>query len=127
MKKSPSEHWEQVMFFTELRRLLSRWPQLGLTFAIPNGGLRNKITAMRLKDEGVKSGVPDIFIPIPKGRYHGAFIEMKSESGRTSQEQDRYIEALKRQGYFVEVCHGFLPAIRATEHYMSLEKNGDDL
>ena len=37
---------------------------------------------------GVKSGVPDLMLPIPKGGYHGLFIELKKEvGGITSKEQ----------------------------------------
>ena len=32
-----------------------------LIFAIPNGGQRHKAVAAKLKAEGVKSGVPDLF------------------------------------------------------------------
>ena len=34
-------------------------------FAIANGGLRNIIVAKKLKAEGVKAGVADLFLMIP--------------------------------------------------------------
>ena len=27
------------------------------------------------------SGVPDLFLPVPRNSYHGLYIEMKSEKG----------------------------------------------
>ena len=52
-----SEHDEQYKLF-----LWTRYrPELKWMFAIPNGGIRDRITAARMKQEGVKSGVWDIF------------------------------------------------------------------
>ena len=47
-------------------------------FHIPNGGSRNKLEASNLKKQGVKAGVPDLFLPVGRGSYHGLFIELKS-------------------------------------------------
>ena len=46
-----------------------RHPQLALIFAIPNGGKRHIGTARKLKAEGVRSGVPDIFLACPRMPY----------------------------------------------------------
>jgi hypothetical protein len=48
-----------------------------LLFAIPNGGQRNIIVASKLKAEGVRAGVPDLFLAFPKKDAAGLFIEMK--------------------------------------------------
>lgn len=53
-------------------------------FAVPNGGQRNKIVAAKLKQEGVKSGVPDIYVPVWK-----LWIEMKREKGGALQESQK--------------------------------------
>ena len=36
------------------------------------------------------SGVPDLFLPVPKKGFHGLFIEMKSQQGRVSVSQSRF-------------------------------------
>ena len=61
-----SEHHEQCALFAWLRL---QWPDLDrVSFAIPNGGHRHKAVAGKLKAEGVKAGVPDIFIAYPIAR-----------------------------------------------------------
>lgn len=115
----PTEDIEQTCLFRWVAYMLHRWPELQLMFHIPNGGKRNKIEAARFKEQGVKSGVPDIFLPVAKCGYHGLFIEMKRIQGGTlSHEQKWYIEKLRNQGYLVEVCKGYLAAIDIIESYM---------
>jgi len=46
-------------------------------FHIPNGGNRNPREAARLKRMGVRPGVSDYCLPIPRGIYHGLFVELK--------------------------------------------------
>jgi len=83
-------------------------------FSIPNGAyLYNykgfSLQAIRLVREGMLAGVPDLFIPSPSpdGRYHGMFIEMKSEKGKLSEKQKVVIDYLMKNGYRVVVCKDF--------------------
>lgn len=95
-------------------------PQLRLMFHIPNGGSRNRVEAANLKRQGVKPGVPDVFLPIARCGCHGLFIEMKrAKGGVLSQFQREYITALIDQGYRVAVCHGFDEAKRTIEEYLN--------
>lgn len=87
-------------------------------FAIPNGGRRDAITGARLKKEGVRPGVPDLFLAVPRGKQHGLFIEMKKDGGRVSPEQREYIEMLARHGYSATVCVGSSAAIFEVEKYL---------
>ena len=111
----------------EEQKNLFRWaayfPELSIMFHIPNGGSRNAIEGKHLKEQGVKAGVPDIFLPIARGGCHGLFIEMKrAKGGVLSQFQSQYIEALMRQGYRVAVCHGCDEAVQTIENYMKGDK-----
>lgn len=116
----PDEHTEQVALFRWAALTSRRLPQLKLLYAIPNGGHRHKAVAAKLKAEGVKSGVPDVFLPVPSGGFHGLYIEMKRRKGGTvSAEQKRWIEALGDQGYLVEVCKGWESAVAVIEDYLS--------
>lgn len=90
-----------------------------LLFAIPNGGQRNVIVASKLKEEGVRPGVPDLFLATPACGYHGLFIEMKKiKGGRVSEYQKTMIERLKMNGYLVQVCEGWLDAKEVIMYYL---------
>lgn len=111
-----TEHAEQcvVVDYCRLRKVP--------VFAIPNGGTRNKAEAAKLKAEGVSAGVPDLFIPVPTADYHGLFIEMKYGKGRTSKEQDEWLELLHKNGYLAQVCYGADSAMEVIDTYLQLRR-----
>ncbi|WP_273430504.1 VRR-NUC domain-containing protein [Chitinibacter tainanensis] len=102
-----SEHDHQVALFRWAQLQSAAVPALKLMFAIPNGGARNIVVAGKLKAEGVKAGVPDILLPIPRGVYHGLFIELKQPKGRVAPHQAEWIAELGLQGYRSVVCYGW--------------------
>ncbi len=119
MNITPLEHDEQKTLFQWAEWNLGRYPELKWMYAIPNGGLRNSVVAKKLKDEGVKPGVPDVCLPVPKRGYHGLYIEMKRKQGSTTSEfQKDWHTALRHYGYRVEVCNGFEKAQEALEEYL---------
>lgn len=105
-------------------------PELKWIFAVPNGGLRDKITAAKLKHEGVKPGVPDVMVPIPCAQYAGLFIEMKRSAdkatkrraGTTSNDQDEWIAYLRSVRYACSVCFDWRSAARDVQSYVELAK-----
>jgi len=127
-KEVKSEHQEQV----EVNKYCTR--NNILMFAIPNGGHRHKKTASDLKAEGVKAGVPDMFIAVPNKYYAGLFIELKRrakslKSGKKSfagisisDSQDEWIDKLNNQGYRAIVCYGADEAIETIDEYMEIIK-----
>lgn len=97
-------------------------PDLHLAFAIHNQGHGDKIRGARAKAEGLKKGVPDIFIPVPKLLQdnlwcHGLFIELKVGDGKTSAEQNDWLDNLTRQGYKTVVCYGWIAASLEVKKY----------
>jgi len=72
--------------------------------AIPNGGARSPRTAGRLKAEGVKAGVWDLFLPLARLGYLGLWIEMKSDTGDVSPEQKKFRARVERAGFATLVC-----------------------
>lgn len=105
-KATATEHQEQAALFERVELEGRKYPELELLFAIPNGGLRDKRVAAKLKAEGVKPGVPDLCLPVARGRYHGLFIEMKAKGGTVTPEQVQWTSKLTLQGYFAMICVG---------------------
>ena len=115
----PTEHQEQCALFEWAAFQEGFWPELRLMHAIPNGGKRDKVTAARLKAEGVKPGVPDICLPVPRGDKHGLYIEMKRrEGGSVSADQLKWLDNLMRQGYECHVCRGCEEARKVILDYL---------
>lgn len=80
-------------------------------FSIPNGAFlagraedRARQVVM-LKGAGLRPGLPDLMLAIPRNGDAGLFIEMKTIVGRTDQNQDDY-HAILRRHYRVGVCRG---------------------
>lgn len=120
---SPTESAEQMQLFAWAAWQAGRYPELSWLYHIPNGGKRTKATGGRLKAEGVKSGVPDLCLPVARGRFHGLYIELKRERGNsTTENQERWLEFLKVQGYCAVVCHGCEEAAAVLLGYLQMEK-----
>ncbi len=113
-----SESTEQQALFEWAEIAAKKTPELKLLFAIPNGGKRPITTAMRMKAEGQKSGVPDICLPVPCKKYHGLYIEMKVGKNKPSANQLWWIEQLQAQGYRVDVCYGWGEAVKVIVDYV---------
>lgn len=114
-----TEHEEQVALMRLVELHKGRWPELGMLFAVPNGGNRDIITAKKLKAEGVKAGVPDLCLPVPRGEYHGLFVELKRQKkSQISPEQVAWLKALQGQGYRAEMCLGAAAAWEVIQEYM---------
>jgi hypothetical protein len=118
-KLKATEHEEQVAVFDWARCMYSRKPELRLLHAIPNGSWRALTTAKRLKREGVMPGVPDMCLPVPRGKWYGLYIELKSSGGRLSKEQKQWMDALHEQGYYTSCCWGAEAAINAIIWYLT--------
>jgi hypothetical protein len=113
--KARSEHQEQTLVVQILRL---EYPDVeALLFAIPNGGHRHPGVGAKLKAEGVKAGIPDLFLAIPAHEYHGLFIEMKKPGGATSKAQLEWHQALRDQGYKVAIAYGHEEALEIIEEY----------
>lgn len=92
--------------------------RLELLLHIPNGGYRRPREAVLLKASGVRPGVPDLFLPVPIGRYVGLWIELKAPDGRVSAVQSEFMERLVRMGYAGMVAYGWREAADGIESYL---------
>ncbi len=122
----PTEHDEQCALFSWAARMEYHHPELRLLFAVPNAGKRSIGSAMYYKAEGLKSGVPDIFLPFPNGVHHGLIIEMKVKGGKVSENQKAWLDALTMEYYAVHVCWSFEEAKSVICKYLSIDEAKND-
>ena len=100
-------------------------PRLRLLLAIPNQAVR-EANARHLVAQGVRAGVPDLFLACPVGARAGLWIELKRRSGgRLSPEQKDWIATLRGQGYTAEICEGWEAARHCILEYLAAGDTGD--
>jgi len=92
-------------------------------FAIPNGSNKSKVQAHLFKCEGLRSGVPDLCIPVKRGDFGSLYIEMKRKKKATvSIEQKAWLAQLNILGHKVVVCYGFEEAKQVIDDYMGEQR-----
>lgn len=116
----PTEEEEQTALFSWAELNMGRFPELRWLFHIPNGGKRSKAEAARFKAAGVKAGISDLFLPCPRGSYHGLWIEMKALDGRPTAEQMRFLGDMRAAGYAAIICYGTRAAEGIITRYLEL-------
>jgi hypothetical protein len=117
--RSDREHQEQVKVFAWAHDHETEYPDLRWLFAVPNWiGVRTVKQGARLKAEGRKAGVLDMWLPVRRAIYPGLAIELKVQGNRPSAEQQDWIKHLIREGWRVVVAYGSEKAISELEAYL---------
>lgn len=119
-KQRVTEAEEQKALIQWAKFQEKKYPELKLLYHCPNGGTRNKMEAANLKRQGVKAGVPDLFLPVPRSPKHGLFIEMKVGRNKCTDNQKKWIRNLLEQGYEVKVCYSCEEAIQIIKRYLGI-------
>ena len=115
--KNMSEDELQIQIFQWAK--LQKHPAFKLMFHTPNGGYRNKATAVKLKKMGVMAGVADIFLAYPSSGKSGLFIELKVGRNKPTDAQQYFLDCAINAGYQAEVCYGFDQAKHVIEEYLN--------
>lgn len=116
----PLESNEQQTLVAWAKRHEEEWPELRMLYHIPNEGKRSRKNGARMKAEGLKSGVPDICLPVARGGHHGLYIELKRrKDSKVTEEQLEWIADLVAQGYVAAVCRGCDEAISLITRYLT--------
>lgn len=110
MKRRASvEHQHQAAVIRWATLATPRIPQLALLFAVPNAARRTVGEAAWMKAEGMKAGVPDLWLPC-RGvdpSYIGLVIEMKSPTGTLTESQKDWRDRLIGAGWYWALCRSF--------------------
>lgn len=89
-----------------------------LLFSIPNGGRRDPLAMIFLKREGLRPGVCDLFLAVPSKSKHGLFIELKTATGKVSNEQMQFIDDVRWVNYTAVVCRSTDEARKVISEYI---------
>ena len=133
-RRQKIEHGIQVAVFDWRFVAKIQLPELELLHAIPNGaGLKHGVRRTQsgknvrysaegaaLRKEGMTSGIPDVSWPVPRGPYHGLYIEHKAPKKSVPAEQRKVHVALRAQGYYVAVSRDAQLSIDILRAYWAL-------
>ena len=108
---------EQAKVIAWARANENNYPYLWMLHSSLNGVKMTKAQAGRAIAQGMLSGVPDLFLPVPKNGYHGLFIEMKYGSNKVTENQEKFLQNAANVGYAVSVCYSANEAIKRIEDY----------
>jgi hypothetical protein len=141
-----SEHSQQAALFCWAAMNERNDYRLKLLHAIPNGAnfgddkKSRQVRGNRMRREGLKTGVPDIFLPVPApvwgfapNEHHGLYIEMKRpdvrykrktpahkwDTGGVDEEQVVWLNMLEQQGYKCVVCYSWWEAANEIKFYLT--------
>ena len=101
-----------------------RWcrlhPELKSFFHIPNGGYRHPLEAYNLKKDGVLPGVSDLFLPLPRGLFHGLWLEFKApdRKNRPNALQQAWINLMRERHYEAYVVYNWDEAREKALQYL---------
>lgn len=129
---SGTEHGHQAATFCYFNINATKYPLAQWLFAVPNGFFGSAGQKAKMKAEGLKSGVPDMILPVSKFRavddmpWCGLFVELKTlEHKRVnnplagcSDEQKAWVAFLRSQGYQCEVAYGWQEAVKVIVEYL---------
>lgn len=115
-----AKHQQAVIRWSRQPSIRGKWPELALLHHVKNETREGAAQVAVDKAMGVKPGVPDLCLPVPRGEYHGLYIELKTETGRTTPAQAWWGERLREQGYACRVCRGWEAAVEVLEWYLTL-------
>ncbi len=117
IKHTEANYQQQVVEWARWAHRSGKYPNLDLLHCSLNGVKLSGTQAKIAKGQGMLSGVPDLFLPVPIGGYHGLFIEMKSDKGRLSTNQTWFLSKVELLGYKIAVCYSANEAIKTIENY----------
>ena len=118
----PTEEQEQAAVFEWAMLMEKQLPELALLYHCPNGEARHPAVASKLKKLGVKAGVPDLFLPVARGGWHGLYVELKrKKGGRLSEDQKQWLEALTAEKYLALRANGAEEACDIIFRYLTEE------
>jgi phosphoserine phosphatase len=128
----PLEYQECIALNNFRLTMLNQEPRLEWLLHIPNGELRDKRIAAKLKAMGVLAGVVDYFLPVPLVSSEGVlmraglWLELKRSGLQTwaaklracSPDQQDFLGAMQARGYAIAIASGWIEGAQALCRYL---------
>lgn len=111
----------QIIEWTQVPGVRDKYPELALLYHTANERKCSVYEGVHFKRMGVKSGVPDLHLPVPRKGYHGMYMELKSKNGRLSDNQKWWLDKLAEQGYLCVVYRDPKEAFEQLVRYLDDE------
>ncbi|WP_261375743.1 VRR-NUC domain-containing protein [Yersinia frederiksenii] len=86
---------------------------------IPNEGKRGPKAARDAKRLGLRKGVPDLFLALPRGGYAGLWIEMKALNGKPTLDQNQWLNKMNEIGYLATIKFSCVEAMKTITEYIN--------
>lgn len=113
------EHQSALIAWARLHTTRRALPGIEWLHCSLNGVALSRAQAGKAKAAGMLAGVPDLFLPVPKGGLCGLWIEMKAGRNKPTTEQAGFIAAMRAAGYRAEVCYEWPEARRIITEYLT--------
>lgn len=130
------EHDIQTKFVAVIRNRVELFPEFEMMYANQGGGERPAIVerdergkvvrrfspeGKRLKAEGGRAGIPDLFFASPQNDFHGLYLETKTPDGSLSKDQKWWFAHLRARGYRCEVYRSVEQGIEIVCDYFGIQ------
>lgn len=96
----------------------TQYADLALIYAVPNHGKRSTATGKIETNCGLRAGVPDLCLPVPRRGFGAFYIEMKIKPNKKTENQETWIAALQEAGNLVVVAWNADDAIKILKDYI---------
>ena len=117
LKRKTIKHDEAALQTSIVLWFGMQYPEFsGMLFAVPNGGRRDAREGARLKKEGVRAGVADLILLVP--RPNVLLLEVKVKGGKLSDAQKTWLAAAASLGHTTAVAYDFHAARAAIVNHI---------
>lgn len=85
---------------------------------IPNEGKRSYALAAWLKSMGLRAGCADLFVTRMSNGFGGYWIEMKKRGKKPTENQQAFLDEMRKEGYKSEYFTDWIEAKKSIEDYL---------
>jgi hypothetical protein len=121
MAETEHAHQSALIDWWKLQHKKYGLPEFSL-YAIPNSGKRTPQQGAWMVAEGLRKGVLDLHLPVPRGGFISLWVEMKFGTGKLTQEQKEFKAWQESIGAKCVVCYTWIEARDEIKSYLKLSK-----